>query len=340
MKSNRRAIIVRSKTKVEQLSERFNNESQASFYIQQQRENVIRSKKNFLSAKLQSALAQNKAALEDQVGSGEFDDFRKEHDNYHYTLESVQKKAAQLLKTQTIESQYVPSYLFATDDIIIVVGQDGLVANVAKYVPKIPIIAVNPDPIRFDGILLPFDAGNFDRALMDVLQNRHQVKEVTMGEALLDDGQRLLAFNDFFIGADSHVSAKYQITHEGFTENHSSSGIIVSTGAGSTAWLSSLFNMAICMNKVFGQAQNLQCHTEPWNTRRLVFVVREPFLSKTSQISLGAGLIQEGAELVIESLMPNNGIIFSDGIIKDFIRFNTGSIVRIGIAPEKAVLVV
>ena len=156
----------------------------------------------------------------------------------------------------------------------------------------------------------------------------------------LDDGQRLLAFNDFFIGADSHVSAKYQITHEGFTENHSSSGILVSTGAGSTAWLSSLFNMAICMNKVFGQSYGLECRTEPWNTNRLIFVVREPFLSKTSQIGLGAGVIQEGSELVIESLMANNGVIFSDGLMKDFIRFNTGSIVRIGLAKERALLVI
>ena len=71
------------------------------------------------------------------------------------------------------------------DDIIIVIGRDGLVANVAKYVPNRPIIAINPEPERFDGVLLPFDADNFDRALEDIIQNRHRTKEVTMGEALL-----------------------------------------------------------------------------------------------------------------------------------------------------------
>ncbi len=37
--------------------------------------------------------------------------------------------------------------------------------------------------------------------------------------------------------------------------------------------------------------------------------------------------------------MPENGIIFSDGIESDFMKFNSGSIVKIGIAKEKAKLV-
>ena len=112
MKSSRRAIIIRTQTQVEALSERFNTESQANFYIAQQRENVIKAKKSFLSSKIRKDLAENKAALEDTVGSGEIEDFRKEHDAYHDTLELVKNKAARLLKIQTIESDYVPSYIF------------------------------------------------------------------------------------------------------------------------------------------------------------------------------------------------------------------------------------
>lgn len=43
--------------------------------------------------------------------------------------------------------------------------------------------------------------------------------------------------------------------------------------------------------------------------------------------------------LVVESLMPMNGIIFSDGIEADFLKFNAGNIATIGIAKEKANLV-
>ena len=65
-----------------------------------------------------------------------------------------------------------------------------------------------------------------------------------MAQATLSDGQTLLAFNDLFIGRRSHASAFYTIEHAGQREVHSSSGVIVSTGAGSTGWLSSCYNMA------------------------------------------------------------------------------------------------
>lgn len=37
--------------------------------------------------------------------------------------------------------------------------------------------------------------------------------------------------------------------------------------------------------------------------------------------------------------MPTNGVIFSDGIETDFLKFNSGSIATIGIAKETARLV-
>ncbi len=334
-----KAIIVRSQTKMEELKKRFNTMSQASFYIKRQREN-IKSKKSFLSSKIQASIASNKEALLDQVGSGEMSDFEDAHDRYHAVIQEVSRKSSQILKTVTIESEHVPSYMFGPQDIILVIGRDGLVANVAKYVTQNPILAINPDVTRFDGVLLPFEPENFQPYLQKVVLRKYTARHVTLGEVMLDDGQRLLAFNDFFIGTESHTSARYQITHQGLTENHSSSGIIISTGAGSTGWLSSLFNMANCIQATFGQAHITQGFVQDWASRQLVFIVREPFLSKTSQIKVGAGIVQEGNELVIESLMPQNGVIFSDGVLADRIQFNSGSIARIGLAPERAELVI
>ena len=78
----------------------------------------------------------------------------------------------------------------------------------------------------------------------------------------------------------------------------------------------------------------------PWNTDKLVFVVREPFLSRTSNISISAGLIHQKEQLEIESLMPQGGVIFSDGIEEDFLQFTAGTIAEVGIAKERAHLVV
>jgi len=77
-----------------------------------------------------------------------------------------------------------------------------------------------------------------------------------------------------------------------------------------------------------------------WEDRRLVWAVREPFVSKRSQASLVAGWLAEGQELVVESLMPDGGVIFSDGIETDFLPFTSGSIARIRVSPQRANLVV
>jgi NAD kinase len=333
-----KAIIVKSKTRLEQLTEQYNTVQQAAFAIQRKRDN-IEVQSNFLSLEMKKNIQGNRAKMKKQVGSGEISDFEAEKDQYYEVLEAVQKKVGQYLKVKIIDNTFLPSFIFSEKDLVIVIGQDGLVANTAKYTNQLPIMGINPDPSRFDGILLPFHVQNFERTFLNVLSNKYQYKLVTMAEVLLNDGQRLLAFNDFFIGPSSHTSARYLITFNNLTETHSSSGIIVSTGAGSTGWMSSIFNMANGIQQAFGRGEICARPSLAWDTESLVFVVREPFASKTSQISICGGIIQKNKELVVESLMAKNGIIFSDGIEADKLSFNSGSIAKIGVASEKAKLV-
>jgi hypothetical protein len=51
-------------------------------------------------------------------------------------------------------------------------------------------------------------------------------------------------------------------------------------------------------------------------------------------------LLDEGQELIVESHLQADGIIFSDGVQADFLQFNSGSIARIGVAQQRARLVV
>ena len=230
------------------------------------------------------------------------------------------------------------------------VGQDGLVANVAKYAANLPIVAVNPDPQRIDGILLPFRADQARAAVRSVLAGKARYRRVVMAEATLTDGQRLLAFNDFFVGNRTHVSARYRIEVDGRAEPHSSSGVLVSTGAGSTGWLSSVFNMQEGLRRAFATsaapapAPTLAAEPQPlrlnWEDPRLVYVVREPFVSKGSAASIVAGVIEPGRELVVESMMAADGVIFSDGVESDFLPFTSGLTARIRVAEQRAMLVV
>ncbi|MCF6242062.1 MAG: hypothetical protein L3J74_12035 [Bacteroidales bacterium] len=325
------AIIIRSKTRLEQLTERFNTVAQAAFYVKQQKKSF-----SFKQAKKES-IVQDLA--EDSFDEA-FSPYQIEHDKFYQALDRVQKEIQKLLKFKIIFQEHLPNYIFSKKDLVIVLGQDGLVANTAKYVHDIPIIAVNPDKERIDGILLPFNVSNFLASVQKVLSENYKHQSVTMAVAEMNDGQRLLAFNDFFVGPSNHTSARYNLSFKNRSENQSSSGIIISTGAGSTGWLSSLFNMANSIHKTFHGENEHPYRPFSREEKKLIFVVREPFLSKSSQINLTSGVLFNQEELIIESQMPKNGIIFSDGILSDYMSFNSGSIVSIRIADETAKLVV
>lgn len=299
------AIIVKNKTRLESLIERFNTKAQAKFYIE-------------------------------RLG-GNFEDYEIEHETFHNSLVSLQTQLSKSIKNKTVERVYLPSFIFSEKNLIIVIGQDGLVANTAKYSNNCPIIAVNPDKERYDGILLPFDTTNFLNGVENVIKDQYNSRTVRFAEAKLNDGQRLLAFNDLFIGASSHISARYKISFNSKTEEHSSSGLIVSTPAGSTGWLSSIFNMAYGVTNLF--EKNLKPKRPKLKDSELLFAVREPFQSIRTQTGITTGIIRNQNHLKIESLMPTSGVIFSDGIETDFLKFNSGSIATIGIAPETAKLV-
>jgi hypothetical protein len=72
----------------------------------------------------------------------------------------------------------------------------------------------------------------------------------------------------------------------------------------------------------------------------LQFAVREPFPSRTSQTSMVLGRVGENEKLTLRSLMPENGVIFSDGIEADFLGFSSGMVASIGVADRWGRLVV
>ena len=303
-----KAIIIVNKTRLESLIARFNTKAQAKFYIEH--------------------------------AGGDFTDYEREHEIFHASLGEVKKTIQHHIKMKVVEREFITNFLFTKDDLVVVVGQDGLVANAAKYVNGLPILAINPDEKRHDGVLLPFNTRNYETGLQNVLTGKAKFQEVTLAEARTNDGQRLLAFNDLFIGPATHVSARYRITHAERSEQQSSSGIIVSTGAGSTGWLSSVMNMTNGVTAAFGKfAKSNVSLSLPWDSHALAYVVREPFQSKHSGITLSGGLIHQGERLSVESHMPSCGVIFSDGIESDYIHFNSGTKVEIATASQSAVLI-
>lgn len=189
-----------------------------------------------------------------------------------------------------------------------------------------------------------------------------------MALAKLNTGETLHAVNDLFIGPRTHTSARYLIEHGGNSETHSSSGVIVSTGLGSTGWFKSLLTgaSALVQNLDSTRAHVLQSEVDPfgmprgrvpvpgdgkpslrvaagefaWDSSQLCFVVREPFPSRTTQVGLVFGRITAKQPLTLTSQMPENGVIFSDGIEADFLEFRSGTVATVTIAERSGRLVI
>lgn len=308
--TDNKIILVKRKTRLENLIDRYNTIQQAQFYIE-------------------------------HMGV-DFSDYLAEDRNYKEAISSALETLEALGRVQMVDREFLPNFLFGKEDVVVAVGQDGLVANTLKYLTVQPLIGVNPDPARWDGILLPFAVSDLPLILPDVFQRKRRIREVTLAKAELNDGQVLYGVNDLFIGQKTHVSARYQIQLKGITEQQSSSGIIVSTGLGSTGWLKSIMAGAA---SIVSTAAHDRIDIKPgknfgWDADCLYYTVREPFPSKTTSASLVFGQIKKNSSLKITSHMPENGVIFSDGIESDYLQFNSGMEANIGIAEKKGHLIV
>src|SRR5271165_1028412 len=169
-------VIVTRKTRLEELVERFNTRKQAKFYIE-------------------------------HMGL-DFTEYEREHEVYVEAVARLRQELARFdRKLQWIDWTFLPNFVSAPEDAVVTVGRDGLVVNTAKYLDGQPIVAVNPDPGRIDGILVPFSAETAAAGVGRVLERKARCHAITMAEARLNDGQRLVAVNDFYIGQRTHVSS-------------------------------------------------------------------------------------------------------------------------------------
>lgn len=220
-------------------------------------------------------------------------------------------------------------FLFEPDDVVVAVGQDGLVANVAKYLRGQLVVGVNPLPQAIDGLLVRHSVSQVRDVLGEIdSAARISVEERTMVQATLDDGQVLVALNEIFVGHRTHQSARYRLDSGQTTERQSSSGLICCTGTGSTGWAKSI---SLATQSV----DPLPAPSEP----TVCFFVREAWPSSWSGHSLIRGSLNAGATLKVTSEMNAGGVVFGDGIEDDFLSFDWGRVASLGVAEQRLKLV-
>lgn len=295
-----RAVLVTRKTPLALLIERHGTPRQAQFFLEQRGQHI--------------------------------EDHQQVDERFQQALAAVMQALPADQRRTRLDRSELDRFLFAPDDIVLIVGQDGLVANVAKYLSGQITIGVNPDPSRYDGVLCAHAADELPHLLTWVQRrtgNDYRLQHRVMAQAEREDGQRLRALNEVFVGHQTHQSARYRIASGGREERQSSSGIICSTGTGCTGWARSI-----------REQRHLEDRFPEPDEHRLVWFVREPFPSVSTGTGLDLGFLDQGGELVIDSEMGEGGVVFADGIEADRLQFLDGHRLRVTLAPDTLNLVV
>ena len=278
----------------------------------------------------------------------ELDEVHARHEQFERARQAVFAAIPSSWRQAAIDRADLHRFVFEPRDIVVAIGQDGLVANTAKYLDGQKVIGVDPEPGRNAGVLVPHRAKDARDLLEVAARERARVQVRTMVEVELDDGQRLVALNELFIGHPRHQSARYRIRCLGGAtrvrklgahkkvaggsadawERQSSSGVVVTTGTGATGW-------ACSIARERSACPSLPGPSDP----QLVFFVREAWPSPYTGVEMTAGSL--GAEETLELVSElDDGVIFGDGIEADRLEFRWGVCARISVAAQRLNLVV
>ena len=231
-------------------------------------------------------------------------------------------------RTAVVERDELDRFLFADDDVVVALGQDGLVANVAKYLDGQPVIGLDPEPEEHPGVLVRHPPAAAADLLADVALGRASFERRTMVQASADDGQRLLALNEVFVGHATHQSARYLLRAGEREEAQSSSGLIVATGTGATGWAASI-------NRERSTPVALPGATDP----ALAWFVREAWPSPATGTSLTEGLLRAPQALTVTCRLGEGAVVFGDGMEGDRLQPDWGQRLTVGVADVALALV-
>jgi hypothetical protein len=225
--------------------------------------------------------------------------------------------------TAAVRRAELNRFLFGPEDVVVAVGQDELVANLAKYLDGQPVIGVNGDPSRNPGILVPHTAATAAALLQRAAIGALPTEGRTMVRAELDDGQALLALNEVFVGHASHQSARYSLSYAGREEPQSSSGLIVASGTGATGWALSI-----------SPRTRVAVDVAP-SDEAAMFLVREPRPSMATGAALTSGKLGPGDVLLVVSRMNEGGLVFADGMEGDGLDSAWGRTLRVSVSDRQ-----
>lgn len=222
-------------------------------------------------------------------------------------------------RTATVRRDELDRFLFTDDDVVLVLGQDGLVANVARFLTGQPVLGLDPEHAHRAGVLTAHPPEACADLLADLGRGTGSLEERAMVRAALDDGRELRALNEVFVGHRSHQSARYVLRVGEAAEHQSSSGLLACTGTGATGWAASI-------GRERPDVPAPPAATEPG----VLWLVREAWPGPGLGVGLTAGRLGPGEELEVRGELGEGGVVFGDGMEHGGLELDWGQRARIG----------
>jgi len=194
--------------------------------------------------------------------------WRQAHVSHQRTLKQVQSTLRSLgAKLMVLRS---PGVVFDASDasLVVTVGGDGTLLAASHHVGAIPILGVNSSPAHSVGFFCPAHIGNLEQTLRGALESTLPSVLLSRMQVTVNDrvASRRVLNEALFCHAIPAATSRYLVTFGNRTEEQRSSGVWVSTAAGST-----------------GAARSAGGKVMPFGSSRLQLVVREPYLESRRQ---------------------------------------------------------
>jgi NAD+ kinase len=220
--------------------------------------------------------------------------------------EILKDKKVSLIKLSELKKSDI-----SNKDLIITIGGDGTFLKVSHFLNEQPILGINSEPEKSEGALTSMKESEIDK-LKEILQGRfrtiqRQRAAVKINNTLIDEH----ALNDVYAGASNQFhTSRYVINFKGNKEEQRSSGVLIVTGSGSTAWYKS-------------------AHGKPFShdEKKLKFKIREPYFGNLFKPKILDGELAEGEKMLLESRRHEGGVIAIDS--NKTYQFNFGDTAEI-----------
>ncbi len=219
----------------------------------------------------------------------------KEHKK---TMKEVKRVLAKYkINSVFVRKEEQKKKLSKNTDLVISVGGDGTFMDASHLIKDDTLIlGVNSDPMSSEGVHTNVTRKDFEKRILQIINGDFSVEKWTRLEVIINgSGKKAYALNEVYVGA-SHIynTSRYSLYVNGKWEKQKSSGILISTGCGSTAWYQS------AGGRPFSKTE-----------KEARFIVREPYCGHLVCGRTISGIIKNGEKLIIKSEM-RDGIVAID----------------------------